>query len=57
MTTQSKDRDDDGRLTYREVVEILRLVEASAASGSFSLQTGNISVHLTRAGAAPAKNT
>ncbi len=57
MTTQSEDRDDEDRLTYREVVEILRLVEASAASGSFSLRTGDISVHLTRAGAAPAKDT
>lgn len=57
MTTQSEDRGDDGRLTYREVVEILRLVEASAASGSFSLRTGDISVHVTRTGAAPAKDT
>jgi hypothetical protein len=56
MTTETEDRAAERPLTYREVVEILRLVEASTSNGSLRLRTGDITLEVTRAPGRPAKD-
>lgn len=52
MTRKTDDDGAENALSYRDVVEILRLVEASAFCESLVLETRGIKIQLTRAAAA-----
>jgi hypothetical protein len=49
MTDRPDGQGVDTPLTYREVVEILRLVKESARSGSMTLRTGDMVLEVTHA--------